>query len=147
MVWTLNEQAHAELTSPQAAGGEDQGRKSILIVEDEPEIRELIRETLTVEDFEFLESDTAERAWNMIRQQKPDLVLLDILLPGNMDGLDLCKKIKSDKNTERIPVLFVTAVPINELQTHEMKADGVFYKPFSPMELIDKVLDVLGMND
>ncbi len=119
--------------------------KKILIVDDEKEIRDLIRETLKVDNFSILESETGEDAWRFTIEEKPDLILLDILLPGEIDGLEVCKRIKSHQKTRNIPVIFITAVPLNELQSREMKAEWVFYKPFSPIQLINSVYEALGL--
>jgi len=116
----------------------------ILIVEDEKEIRDLIRETLNVDRFEILESATGEDAWENILEQNPDLVLLDILLPGKLDGIEICRRIKTSPATKDIPVIFVTAVPLTELNSKEMKAEGVFLKPFSPIALVEKIYRTLG---
>ncbi|HHM23952.1 MAG TPA: response regulator [Bacteroidetes bacterium] len=119
----------------------------ILVVDDEEEIRELIRETLQVGNFEVLESATGEEAWKTILDNPPDLVLLDILLPGKMDGLEVCSRMKTYPVSRDIPVIFITAVPLSQLNGKEMKAEGVFIKPFSPIELLDQVFRTLGRAD
>lgn len=120
--------------------------KKILVVDDEEEIRSLVRETLMVDDFNVVEAEDGDRALNMIANEAPDLVLLDVRMPGRYDGLEVCRQIKNDSKTRYIPVIFLTAVPIPELKYRETNAQGVFSKPFSPIKLVDKVYQTLGLN-
>ena len=117
--------------------------KKILVVDDEEEIRSLVKETLMVDDFKVFEAENGERALNVVNHENPDLVLLDVRMPGKFDGLEVCRKIKQNSKTQKIPVIFLTAVPIPELTYQETKAEGVFSKPFSPIKLVDKVCNVL----
>lgn len=117
--------------------------KKILVVDDEEEIRSLVKETLKVDDFSVVEAEDGEGALNLVNHEDPDLVLLDIRMPGQYDGLEVCRRIKQDTNTQKIPVIFLTAVPIPELTYQETKAECVFSKPFSPIKLVDKVCNVL----
>ncbi len=145
MSYTVNNWTAGQQTEPEELlySGPPYPAK-ILIVDDEKEIRDLIRETLSVDRFEILESATGEDAWEQILNENPDLVLLDILLPGKLDGIEICRRLKTYPQTREIPVIFVTAVPLTELNSKEMKAEGVFIKPFSPIALVEKIYRTLG---
>lgn len=120
--------------------------KKILIVDDEPEIRSLVKETLMVDEFRILEAENGEAALRMIRDESPDIVLLDVMMPGNYDGLEVCRRIKKDHLMQRTPVIFLTAVSLPQLQADQSQAEAIFIKPFSPMQLVDRIYDVLAAN-
>jgi len=113
----------------------------ILIVEDEQKLAELLRDYLSKAGFEpFLFDDgTAVVPW--VREQQPDLVLLDLMLPGR-DGLDICKEIRSFSS---MPIIMVTAriEEIDRLLGLELGADDYICKPFSPREVVARVKAVL----
>lgn len=121
--------------------------KKILIVDDEKDIRDVIKETLKVDDFTVLEAGTGESAWHLVQQKNPDLVLLDVILPGKLNGFDVYEKMKADKNTNKIPVVFLTAVAREEKPDLEIDERSYFYKPFSPIQLVDKIYDVLDKSE
>lgn len=123
--------------------------RKILIVDDQKKIRRLIALTLKgVSDFIIIEADSGERAIELARQEKPDLILMDIMMPGEIDGLKAMKIIKEDVETKGIAVIMLTA----KGQKRDIKignkagADDYFVKPFSPTALIKKVENVLGMD-
>lgn len=118
--------------------------RKILIVDDEKEIRELVRETVMIDDFEILEADTGDTAYDMILKEHPDLIILDVKMPGKMDGVSLTQKIKTDPNMRNIPVILLTAVPVDLEQDSRLNPDAIFYKPFSPMDLLDRISDMFG---
>lgn len=118
--------------------------RKILIVDDEREIRELVRETVMIDDFEILEADTGDTAYDMILKEHPDLIILDVKMPGKMDGVSLTQKIKTDPNMRNIPVILLTAVPVDLEQDSRLNPDAIFYKPFSPMDLLDRISDMFG---
>ncbi len=118
--------------------------RKILIVDDEKEIRELVRETVMIDNFKILEADTGDMAYDIILKEHPDLIILDVKMPGILDGISLTQKIKSDPSTRSIPVILLTAVPVNLDQDSRLNPDAIFYKPFSPMDLLDRISDVFG---
>jgi len=118
--------------------------RKILIVDDEKEIRELVRETVMIDNFEILEADTGDTAYDMILKEHPDLIILDVKMPGEMDGVSLTQKIKTDPNMRNIPVILLTAVPVDLEQDSRLNPDAIFYKPFSPMDLLDRISDMFG---
>src|SRR5689334_21700709 len=107
--------------------------KKILVVEDEKDIRELIRYNLEQEGFTVLEAEEGELALALVRRERPALVILDIMLPG-MSGLDICRAIGHDEETARLPILMLTAkaAEVDKVVGLEMGADDYVTKPFSP---------------
>jgi two-component system phosphate regulon response regulator PhoB len=116
----------------------------ILIVEDEEDIRELLRYNLAKEGYRLLMAGTAGDAWKIAQRDPPDLVLLDLMLP-DVDGLDLCRRLKGDGETARIPVIMLTArgEEADVVVGLEMGADDYMSKPFSPRVLLARIRAVL----
>ncbi|MGY0196975.1 response regulator transcription factor [Leptothrix sp. BB-4] len=113
----------------------------ILIVEDQADLRKLMQMTLGLEDHELHEAADAHAGWDAALAVLPDLVLLDIMMPGTMDGLDLCRRLKSDPRTAHCKVVLVTARGHrNDMQIgHDAGADDYLLKPYSPMRLLEVV--------
>lgn len=121
--------------------------KRILIVEDHADIRRLIRMTLEFENYEIHEAVNADEGLQAVRQSRPDLLLLDIMMPGSMDGLDLCRLVKSDPTLGMPRVVLLTARGQSQDIEAGMKAgaDAYLLKPFSPLKLIETI-DTLGTH-
>ncbi len=119
-------------------------REKILVVEDEADILELIDYKLSQEGFQVLQAADGEFALEQARSQDPDLILLDIMLPG-LDGLEVCRRLKRDAVTEDIPIIFVSAKgeESDVVTGLELGADDYLAKPFSPRELAARVRAVL----
>ncbi|MEL0131769.1 MAG: phosphate regulon transcriptional regulator PhoB [Betaproteobacteria bacterium] len=117
---------------------------SILIVEDDPAVRELLRFVLCQHSFEVEEAPDAEVAQEMILAANPSLILLDWMLP-NLSGIALAKKLKSSPVTQSIPIIMVTARGEEEdkVKGFECGADDYVTKPFSPRELVARIRAVL----
>ena len=113
--------------------------KRILIVEDHADIRKLIRMTLEFEDYDIHEAANADEGLVAVRQLRPDLLLLDIMMPGAMDGLDLCRHVKSDPALGLPQVVLLTARGQSQDIEAGMNAgaDAYLLKPFSPLKLIE----------
>lgn len=111
--------------------------KTILIVDDEPPIREVLLYNLKKEGYNVIEAGDGITAVNMATEQRPDLILLDIMLP-KLDGLSVCKRIK---NTYNVPILMLTAKDseIDKILGLELGADDYITKPFSVRELVARV--------
>ncbi len=120
--------------------------KKILIADDRSETRELVRVTLSEEDFEILEAGDGGQALQLARSESPDLLILDVMMPGGLDGYQVCKQLKSDEKTSETIVLMLTAKgqDVDRETGFECGADGYFTKPFSPLQLLDKVNEVLN---
>ncbi len=119
-------------------------KKKILIVEDEKDIRDLLRYNLEQEGFGVLEAEDAELALALVQRERPALVVLDIMLPG-MSGLDICRTLRQDDETARLPIVILTAkaAEVDKVVGLEMGADDYVTKPFSPRELIARIKAVL----
>ncbi len=119
-------------------------RRSILVVEDEPDIAEVIQYNLSREGYRVDIVGDGERALERIVRDAPDLVLLDLMLPG-LDGLELCRRMKEDPVTRPIPVIMVTAKGEESevVLGLGVGADDYVAKPFSPRELTARVRAVL----
>lgn len=118
--------------------------EKILVVEDEEDIQELIRYNLSREAFKVTCVDTGEKALKQVAAEAPDLVVLDLMLPG-IDGLNVCRSIKADAALRDIPIIMVTAKgeESDVVTGLEMGADDYVTKPFSPKIFISRVRAVL----
>lgn len=124
--------------------------KTILIVDDEPSIRDLLRYNLEKEGYKIIEASDGITGVNVALEQKPDLMLLDIMLP-KLDGLSVCKRVKNSLN---IPIIMLTAKSeeIDTILGLELGADDYITKPFSVRELAARVkanlrkIDVVSTN-
>ena len=112
--------------------------KRVLIVEDQADIRKLIRMTLEFEDYEIHEASDGAAGLRIARDIKPDLMLLDVMMPGELDGLQVCHHIKSDAATRDMRVVLLTArgQARDREVGREVGADEYLVKPFSPLQLI-----------
>ena len=117
---------------------------TILVVEDEPAIQELIAYNLKQAGHQPLRADNAEQAINLVANALPDLVLLDWMLPG-LSGIDFARRLRADKRTRAIPIIMLTARSDEQdkLQGLETGADDYITKPFSPRELNARIKAVL----
>lgn len=117
----------------------------ILLVDDHSDIRRLIRITLG-KAFEVLEAEDGRTGLEMARRQKPDLVVLDIMMPGQLDGLQVLDAIKADPELLNVRVIMVTAR--GQAQDYETGmnrgADAYFIKPFSPLQLVTRIKELLA---
>jgi phosphate regulon transcriptional regulator PhoB len=116
----------------------------ILVVDDEEDLIELVRYNLEQEGFQVRSASDGESGLAIARQELPDLVLIDLMLPG-MDGLELCRSLRSDNRTAAIPVIMLTAksAESDRIVGLELGADDYVVKPFSPRELAARVKAVL----
>jgi len=119
--------------------------KSILCIEDEPEMIDLMRLILGRRGFSVKGAAGGIEGLRMIRAERPDLVLLDLMMP-DMDGWEVYQQMKADENTKNIPVIVVTAKAQSidkVLGLHIAKVDDYLAKPFSPQDLLSSVERVL----
>ncbi len=116
----------------------------ILIVEDEPEIRDLLAFTLSREGYDTVEAETAETAIQLLDSKIPDLAIIDWMLPG-MDGVDFAKRLRRDEVTAELPIIMLTArgEEADKLQSFASGIDDYITKPFSPRELLARVKALL----
>jgi cyclic di-GMP phosphodiesterase len=110
-------------------------RRRILVVDDDPSLRLLLRETLAADEFELEEVASAEEAQDVARFWRPSVVLLDVTLPG-LDGLSFCRQLTNGDTKGRPTVIMLTGTKMTEDEAHEAGALAMLRKPFSPLELI-----------
>ncbi|MBN2190925.1 MAG: response regulator transcription factor [Candidatus Aureabacteria bacterium] len=123
-------------------------RKTVVIVDDEPDILELVSLHLKKSGFEtkgFLEP---ESFLNFVQSRKPDLIVLDLMLP-HTDGFDICKKLRTDEKLSDVPIIMLTArgEDTDKILGLELGADDYVTKPFSPKELVARVKAVLRRSE
>jgi cyclic di-GMP phosphodiesterase len=110
-------------------------RRRILVVDDDPSLRLLLRETLAADEFELEEVASAEEAQDVARFWRPSVVLLDVTLPG-LDGLSFCRQLTNGDAKSGPTVIMLTGTKMTEAEAHEAGALAMLHKPFSPLELI-----------
>lgn len=121
-------------------------KQIILIVDDKPELRELIRMSLDFGDFELHEADNGQRSLVLAKQIQPDLVILDVMMPGDIDGFQVCEQLKKDSSIKSPYVMMLTAKgqKADLEQGYRNGADSYLIKPFSPENLIERVRNALA---
>ncbi|UCG14773.1 MAG: response regulator [Deltaproteobacteria bacterium] len=119
-------------------------KPKILVVEDDTDILQLVAHNLKVADFDVLTAQDGYQALSLARNHLPDLIVLDLMLPGR-DGFEVCKELKRSPVTQKIPVLMLTArgEEVDRIVGLELGADDYVVKPFSPRELILRVRAIL----
>lgn len=119
-------------------------RRKIVVIEDEPDIRELIDYNLKREGFAVAAAASGDEGIKLVVREAPDLVLLDLLLPGQ-DGIEVCRRLKTDPVTQTIPIIMVSAKDDESdvVLGLGVGADDYITKPFRPKELIARVKAVL----
>jgi DNA-binding response OmpR family regulator len=119
--------------------------KKILIVDDRAEVRELVKVTLRAETYQIFQAKNGQKAIDVARKEKPDLIIMDIMMPGEIDGIEATRILKKDSKTKRSVIIMLTSKGQKEdiKKGYEAGAEDYFIKPFSPLDLIKKVEDVL----
>ena len=115
-------------------------QKRVLIIDDEPDILKVIVFRLKKAGYEIIVSDNGKDGIDCAKKQRPDLILLDLYLPV-IDGYEVCKRIKSDQDLKKIPIIFITASQAAEVKDKMQSsgADDYIIKPFEPAELLQKI--------
>ncbi len=120
------------------------GAQKILVVEDEPDIAKLVGYNLIQERFKVITVEDGEQALKVIQREKPNLVVLDLMLPG-LSGIEVCKILRGQPDTAKLPILMLTAKAgeADRVVGLEMGADDYLAKPFSPREMVARVRAIL----
>lgn len=116
--------------------------RKALIVDDQADIRKLILLTMESEEFELHEADNGVDAWQKAQTLRPAVVLLDVMMPGGLDGYQVCERIKQDpllQNTTKVILLTARGQKTDIEQGQAVGCDAYLVKPFSPIELLDTV--------
>lgn len=118
--------------------------KKVLVIDDEPEMLNLVRYTLERAGYEISTCDNGRQAWDALMKTKPDLIILDVMLPG-IDGYSLQIKISQDDATKHIPIIVLTALePSKTLFQKFSQVAGFMTKPFKTDALLDSVEKAIG---
>ncbi|HUV50101.1 MAG TPA: response regulator [Anaerolineae bacterium] len=114
--------------------------RKILIVDDQQKVRALLEVTISMGDFEILHASSGEEGLRKARECMPDIILLDVMMPG-LDGIEVCRLLKKDPATKDIYIIMLTArgQQADKKKGFDAGADEYFTKPFSPMDLINKI--------
>lgn len=122
--------------------------KTILIVDDSAEIRQLVKLTLGTEDYQVLEAADGPRGVELAVSQGPDLIIMDIILQGPMNGFEAISAIRQQPQLRERPVIILSGSgqQIPERQGFNTTAVTYFRKPFSPLDLIERIESVLGIG-
>ena len=117
----------------------------ILVVEDEPEIRILVKAILEKAGYSVVEAEDGEAALRLVNVEEPDLVLLDVMIPG-IEGWEVCRRIRENEATKRLPIIMVTVRTTKEdiQRSVECGANAHINKPFDQKELLDTIKKLLG---
>ena len=119
--------------------------KKILIVDDQMEVRELVEVTLRSGDYRVLHAESGEKAIEVAKAEKPALIIMDIMMPGKIDGLEATRILKKAPETRDSIIVMLSSKGqhSDKEKGFEVGADDYFSKPFSPLELIKKVEEAL----
>jgi two-component system phosphate regulon response regulator PhoB len=119
-------------------------KRRVLVADDDPGLRRLIGTTLGTDDFDLLQAVDGEETLRIAQQQHPELVLLDVNMP-KLDGFEVCRHLKSDPETSGIKIVMLTArgADADRARGRDAGADDYFIKPFSPVQLLNKVYALL----
>jgi len=118
--------------------------KRILLVEDQEDGRRIVRDLLAASDYALLEAKTGEEGLALAEQERPDLILMDIQLPG-LDGYEVTRRIKANPKLSHIPIIAVTSYALSgdEQKAYAAGCDDYVAKPFSPRALMAKIREYL----
>ncbi|MCB0153957.1 MAG: response regulator [Anaerolineae bacterium] len=122
----------------------------ILIVDDQPAVRELLKTTLEINDYQLLSAEDGLQAITIAQTEQPDLIILDVMMPnGELDGLEVCRRLKADPTTARTVIIMVSAKGQQSDIEAGLRAgaDDYIDKPFSPVALIRKVEHIINVNN
>ena len=123
-------------------------KKTILIADDEPHIIELIRLALGEEEYDYLEAENGKQVLALVEKQKPDLILLDVMMPI-IDGYEIARILKNKNETKDIVIAMISAKREDQdvLKGIDQGAIAYITKPFNPMELEEKVKELLSISE
>ena len=120
--------------------------RTILVVEDQEDNRQILRDLLGAHDYNMLEAENGQEALTAVKAQRPDLILMDIQLPV-LDGYEATRRLKADPDTQSIPIIVVTSYALSgdETKARESGCDAYVTKPYSPRALLAKIKEFLPL--
>ncbi len=123
-------------------------RKRILVVDDEIYIVHILEFSLTMEGYSVLTASDGEEALKLIEQERPDLIVLDIMMP-KLDGYEVCRRLRQDDQLGNLPVILLSAKgrPVDREAGLQAGADDYIAKPFSPRKLLEKIRELLDRSE
>jgi two-component system cell cycle response regulator DivK len=118
--------------------------KRILVIEDQEDNRQIVRDLVTASGYELIEATTGEEGLEVAARERPDLILMDIQLPG-IDGYEVTRRIKADPKLRKIPIIAVTSYALSgdDKKAFAAGCDGYVTKPYSPRLLLAKIREYL----
>jgi len=118
--------------------------KRILVIEDQEDNRQIVRDLMTASGYELIEATTGEEGLEAAARERPDLILMDIQLPG-IDGYEVTRRIKADPKLRQIPIIAVTSYALSgdDKKAFAAGCDGYVTKPYSPRLLLAKIREYL----
>ena len=120
--------------------------RKILVVDDETDIRDLLKNFLATEGYDVILAADGEAAMRLAAEENPDVIILDIRMPG-IDGIETCRRLRANKGTSRIPVIVATALRDALMESLEAGADDFVTKPFHLVELSLRLKAVFRIRD
>ena len=123
-------------------------RETILVVEDDENIQQLVGYNLAKAGFHVLYADNGEQALSLIKRERPELIVLDLMLPG-LSGFEICKLVRKDPKTKSVPIVMLTAKSEeNDIAAGlDLGADDYITKPFSPKILVSRIKAALRRKE
>lgn len=116
--------------------------EKVLVVDDESQIRDLLKEFLTNEAYEVILASNGKEAIELAEREHPDVILLDVMMP-EIDGIEVCKRLKEEPKTQFIPIIVITGYVDNKIVAIEVGADDFVHKPVNLTELAFRVKSIL----
>lgn len=121
--------------------------KKIMVVDDEPEILGILKFRMSSWGYDALTAQNGKEGLRMAEEKKPDLILLDVMMPG-MSGFDVLKELKSKDSTKNIPVIMITVAAAKHEVDEGIKLGAAYYlsKPYDAQELLNRIKSIIGPN-
>ena len=120
-------------------------KRKVLVVDDEQDVAQALKVRLKANGFNVVLASDSVQAFTMANKEKPDLIILDIMLPGG-GGFVVAERLKLSQVTHRIPIIFLTGIPGGEEKADQLGASGYVMKPYQPDELLETIQRALERN-
>ncbi len=120
-------------------------KEKILVVDDEQDVAKALKVRLKANGYHVVLASDSVQAFMMANKEKPDLIILDIMIPGG-GGFVVAERLKQSQTTHRIPIIFLTGIPGGEEKAHQLGASGYVMKPYHPDELLETIHRALERN-